>query len=213
MANDRRLTEGNPFTALLRFSLPFLLSNILQACYGASDLFMVGRFSDSIGVSAVATGGQVMQTITGLSIGLTTGGTVLIGRYFGARQKQDIAHAVKTMVAVFGAMSLLLTAGTLLLLDPVCSLMQVPSSALEATRQYLSVCACGILFIVGYNVVSGILRGLGDSRTPLILITVSCVINVSTDLLLSAYCAWGLSAPPFLQLSRKSSAFYWLLST
>lgn len=183
MANDRRLTEGNPFTALLRFSLPFLLSNILQACYGASDLFMVGRFSDSIGVSAVATGGQVMQTITGLSIGLTTGGTVLIGRYFGARQKQDIAHAIKTMVAVFGAMSLLLTAGTLLLLDPVCSLMQVPSSALEATRQYLSVCACGILFIVGYNVVSGILRGLGDSRTPLILITVSCVINVSTDLL------------------------------
>lgn len=108
---------------------------------------------------------------------------MLIGRYFGARQKQDIAHAVKTMVAVFGAMSLLLTAGTLLLLDPVCSLMQVPSSALEATRQYLSVCACGILFIVGYNVVSGILRGLGDSRTPLILITVSCVINVSTDLL------------------------------
>lgn len=183
MANDRRLTEGNPFAALLRFSLPFLLSNILQACYGASDLFMVGRFSDSIGVSAVATGGQVMQTITGLSIGLTAGGTVLIGRYFGARQKQNIAHAVKTMVVVFGVISLLLTIAALLLLGPVCALMQVPPQALECTRQYLSVCACGIVFIVGYNVVSGILRGLGDSRTPLILITISCVINVSTDLL------------------------------
>ena len=181
--NDKLLTEGKPFSTLLRFSLPFLLSNILQACYGASDLFMVGRFSDSIGVSAVATGGQVMQTITGLSIGLTAGGTVLIGRYFGARQKQNIAHAVKTMVIVFSFISLLLTAVTMLFLDPICSLMQVPVQAVETTRQYLFICACGILFIVGYNVISGILRGLGDSRTPLILITIACVINVSTDLL------------------------------
>lgn len=183
MSNNRLLTEGRPFPTLLRFSLPFLLSNILQACYGASDLFMVGRFSDSIGVSAVATGGQVMQTITGLSIGLTAGGTVLIGRYFGARQKWAIAHAIKTMVIVFGLISLLLTAVTILLLDPICTLMQVPPQAVETTRQYLFICACGILFIVGYNVVSGILRGLGDSRTPLILITIACVINVSTDLL------------------------------
>ena len=73
-----RLTEGNVWGTILRFSLPFLLANLLQALYGASDLFMVGRFADSAGVSAVSTGGQVMQTITGLSVGLTTGGTVLI---------------------------------------------------------------------------------------------------------------------------------------
>ena len=183
MANATRLTEGNPFSTLLRFSLPFLLSNILQACYGASDLFMVGRFSDSVGVCAVATGSQVMQTITGLSIGLTAGGTVLIGRYYGARQRQNVAHAVKTMMVVFGAISLALTAATLLLLDPICRLMQVPPEADAATKQYLFLCSCGILFIVGYNVISGILRGLGDSRTPLLLIAVACVINVSTDLL------------------------------
>lgn len=183
MANQKLLTEGNPFATLLRFSLPFLLSNILQACYGASDLFMVGRFSDSIGVSAVATGGQVMQTITGLSIGLTAGGTVLIGRYYGARQKQNIAHAIKTMTIVFGLISLLLTGVTIQFLREICALMQVPQEALETTRQYLFICACGILFIVGYNVVSGILRGLGDSRTPLILIAVACVINISTDLI------------------------------
>ena len=183
MANRHILTEGPPFVTLLRFSLPYLLSNILQACYGASDLFMVGRFSDSIGVSAVATGGQVMQTITGLSIGLTAGGTVIIGRYFGARQRQNIAHAAKTMVIVFGLISLVLTAITILLLQPICTLMQVPPQALETTRQYLLICSCGILFIVGYNVISGILRGLGDSRTPLLLITVACIINVSTDML------------------------------
>lgn len=81
-----RLTEGNVWGTIVRFAVPFLLANLFQALYGAADLFMVGRFSDSAGVSAVATGGQVMQTITGLAVGLTTGGTVLIGRHYGARQ-------------------------------------------------------------------------------------------------------------------------------
>ena len=177
----RRLTEGSAFGTLVRFSLPFLLANILQACYGASDLFMVGRFSDSVGVCAVATGGQVMQTITGLSIGLTAGGTVLIGQYYGARRGREVASAVKTIFWVFGLLSLALCAATLLLLDP--NLMQVPAEALATTRQYLFLCALGIPFIVGYNAVSGILRGLGDSRTPLLLIALACVINVSTDVL------------------------------
>ena len=183
MAGQTRLTQGNAFWTLVRFSLPFLLSNILQACYGASDLFMVGRFSDSVGVSAVATGGQIMQTITGLSIGLTSGGTVLIGQYYGARRSRDVAHAIKTGVLVFGALSLLMSGGTIALLDPICRWMRVPREAVRTTKEYLFICACGILFIVGYNVISGVLRGLGDSRTPLILIAVACVINVSTDLL------------------------------
>lgn len=183
MVRQQRLTEGSVFGTLVRFSLPFLLANILQACYGASDLFMVGHFSDSVGVSAVATGGQIMQTITGLSIGLTAGGTVLIGQYFGARQKQEIIHAIKTITIVFTVLSLLLTAVTIALIGHICDWMRVPPEAVETTGQYLLICAFGILFIVGYNVISAILRGLGDSRTPLVLITIACVINVSTDLL------------------------------
>lgn len=179
----RRLTQGNVWGTILRFSLPFLLSNLLQALYGASDLFMVGRFADSAGVSAVATGGQVMQTITGLSVGLTTGGTVLIGQYYGARRGRDMVDAVKTALLLFTLLSAVMAAGTLWLLDPICALMQVPAEALPLTRAYLRICACGIPFIVGYNAVSGILRGLGDARTPLLFITLACVINVSTDLL------------------------------
>lgn len=178
-----RLTEGNVWGTILRFSLPFLLANLLQALYGASDLFMVGRFADSAGVSAVSTGGQVMQTITGLSVGLTTGGTVLIGQYYGARRGRDTVDAVKTCLLLFGALSAAMAAGTLWFLDSICVLMQVPPEALSLTRDYLRICACGIPFIVGYNAVSGILRGLGDSRTPLLFIALACVINVSTDLL------------------------------
>ena len=178
-----RLTEGSVWRTILRFSLPFLLANLLQALYGASDLFMVGRFADSAGVSAVSTGGQVMQTITGLSVGLTTGGTVLIGQRYGARQKRDMADAVKTCLLIFTLLSAVMAAGTLWLLDPICTLMQVPPESLVLTREYLRICACGIPFIVGYNAVSSILRGLGDSKTPLLFITLACVVNVSTDLL------------------------------
>ncbi len=186
-----RLTEGNVWGTILRFSLPFLLANLLQALYGASDLFMVGRFADSAGVSAVSTGGQVMQTITGLSVGLTAGGTVLIGQYYGARRGRDMADAVKTCLLLFGLLSAAMAAAALWFLDPICALMQVPAEALPLTREYLRICACGIPFIVGYNAVSSILRGLGDSRTPLLFITIACVINVSTDLLFVGVLRWG----------------------
>lgn len=191
MAKPQSLTQGDVFTTLLRFSIPFLLSNILQACYGASDLFMVGRFADSVGVSAVATGGQVMQTITGLAIGLTTGGTVVIGQHFGARKHREVANTVATVIVVFGLFSLLMTAGTILLIGPICAAMQVPPEALAVTKEYLFICATGILFIVGYNAVGSVLRGLGDSRTPLLFMVIACVINVSTDLLFVGVCRMG----------------------
>ena len=186
------LTEGGVWGMLLRFSLPFLLANLLQALYGAADLFMVGRFADAAGVSAVATGGQVMQTLTGLAVGLTTGGTVLIGRTYGARRRRETADAVKTALAVFALLSLGMAAATLRALDPICQWMQAPPEALAATRQYLRICAWGIPFIVGYNAVGGILRGLGDARTPLLFIAVSCVVNVAGDLVLVG--ALGLGA-------------------
>lgn len=193
MERQTLLTEGKVTHTLLKFSFPFLLANILQALYGTSDLFMVGRFSDSAGVSAVATGGQIMQTITGLSIGLTTGGTVLIGQYYGAKRGRDVVNAVKTVFWVFGALSVAMTCGTVLLLDPICRMMQVPPEAYDLTKEYLFLCSLGIVFIVGYNALSGVLRGLGDSKTPLLFIAIACVINVSTDVLFVG--AFKLGAP------------------
>lgn len=183
MKKQLSLTEGDVTVSLLRFSIPFLLTNILQACYGASDLFMVGHFSDAVGVSAVATGGQVMQMITGLAIGMTAGGTVVVARHFGARRRSAVANAAATILVMFGILSLLITAATALLVTPICRLMQVPPDAFNTTREYLLICSAGICFIVAYNAVCSILRGLGDSKTPLLFMIAACVINVSTDLL------------------------------
>lgn len=191
MARQTSLTEGRVFTVLLQFSLPFLFTNILQALYGAADLFMVGRFSTSAGVSAVATGGQVMQTITGLAVGLTTGGTIMVAQAFGARKRKELANAAATAFGIFGLLALCMTAGGLFLAGPICELMQTPKEAYSLTCSYLSICSTGIIFIIGFNTIGGILRGMGDSKTPFYFMTLACVTNMIADFLFVGVFRWG----------------------
>ncbi|MBC8584632.1 MATE family efflux transporter [Youxingia wuxianensis] len=178
------LTSGNIFSTLIKFAFPFLLANLLQALYGAADLLIVGQLSTSAAVSAVAIGSQVMQTITGITVALTTGGTVLIGQYLGAQQEEDVAHGIGTIIWVFGIMAVSLTILMALCTNIITAIMQTPPQAQQYTCQYIFICSCGILFIVGYNAVSGIMRGLGDSRSPFIFVAIACVVNVFGDLLL-----------------------------
>lgn len=181
---ETTLTQGRVSVTLLQFALPFLLANLLQALYGAADLLIVGQFASSAGVSAVATGSQVMQTITGIVLGLTTGGTVLIGQYLGAGKSRDITETIGTMATVFGGMAVILTVIMLTLTNSITRIMHTPVEAIEATKQYVFICSIGIPFIIGYNVVSGILRGLGNSKASLRFIAVACFTNILGDLLL-----------------------------
>lgn len=178
------LTEGKVFAALLKFAMPFLLSSFLQAFYGATDLFVVGQFSNTAGVSAVAIGSQVMQTITGVILGITTGGTILIAQYLGAKKEKDIARTIGTIICMFSVIAIMLGCIMILLSGTITNLMDTPKEAMTYTKQYIFICSCGIPFIVGYNAVSGILRGLGDSKTPVIFISIACVINACANLLL-----------------------------
>lgn len=186
MRDERALVEGKILPALLAFSGPFLLASILQALYGAVDLLVVGQFADSARVSAVAIGGQVMQTITGIVLGISTGGTVVIGQYTGAKKKRAAAFAVGNLTALFMVIGIVLTIVMLLVVKPVTAVMQTPPEAFSHTIQYIRVCACGIPFIVGYNGVSGVFRGFGDSRTPLYFVALACLVNVGLDFLLVA---------------------------
>ena len=178
------LTEGPIGPTLLRFAVPFLLSSLLQSLYGAADLFVVGQFSGSAAVSAVSIGSQVMQTITCIIWGLSTGGTVLIGRRVGERSPEKAASAVGTMALLFCLAALLLTPAMYLCTDGAIALMRTPAEAVEDTRSYLVICSMGIPFIIGYNAAAGMFRGVGDSRTPVFFIALACAINVAADLLL-----------------------------
>jgi putative MATE family efflux protein len=184
MEGQNMLTEGNPFSTLLKFAMPFLMSSFLQALYGATDLLVVGHFFNSAGVSAVAIGSQVMQTITGIILGITTGGTILIGQYLGAKKQKDVAETIGSVICMFGVISIVLTFGMALLSGTLTNIMDTPVEAITYTRQYIFICSCGIPFIVGYNAISGILRGLGDSKTPVIFIAIACAVNLIANLIL-----------------------------
>lgn len=186
------LTEGNVRRALSRFAIPFLGASLLQFLYGAVDLIVVGQFADQAGIAAVSTGSQVMQAVTNFIIGLSTGGTVLVGQYLGARRGEDVNRAIGTLFSLFALIAVVLAAAFALSTNAIVALMQVPAAAAAPARQYLFICACGLVFITGYNMVSGVLRGLGDSKRPMYFVLVACIINIVGDLLLVG--VFGLGA-------------------
>ncbi len=189
---ETNFTEGKIASPLLKFTVPILLAILLQALYGAVDLLVVGQFgsgaaggiSATAQVSAVATGSQIMQTVTGIVTGLTMGTTVLIGQRIGQGKPEKAARAVGTSVLLFVALAAVLTVLMLLLARPFAHLMNAPEEAFSSTVRYVAVCSAGIVFIVAYNVISGILRGLGDSKMPLVFVAIACVVNIVGDLVL-----------------------------
>ena len=188
MQKELDLTQGYVPKVLLQFAVPYLLANVLQALYGGADLFVVGWFDDAASVAGVAIGSQVMQTVTGIILGLTTGITVLIGIATGARNYRELATIIGSSVWLFGIVGVVLTVLMTALHNPVAALMHTPVEAMNDTKHYLLICSLGIPFIIGYNVVCGILRGLGDSRTPLYFVALACAINIGLDFLLVGGC-------------------------
>ena len=185
------LTQGSVPKVLLQFAVPFLIANVLQALYGGADLFVVGQYDDSAGVAAVAIGSQVMQTITGIVLGITTGTTVLIAIATGAKDNRKVAFTIGSSVWLFSITGVVLTLVMVLFHSRIAELMHTPVEAMVDAKNYILVCSLGILFIVGYNVVCGILRGLGDSKTPLYFVGLACVINIVLDFILVGYFHWG----------------------
>ncbi len=180
------LLEGKVGPALVRFALPFLVASLLQQLYGTVDLLAVGQLSanSAASISAVSTGAQLTFSITSVLIGLSTGATVLIGQYVGADRKEDISRTIGTMFPLFGLFALVISVLMAVLTGPLVALMQVPAAAAEEAKDYLFICALGMIFVTGYNMVSGILRGLGDSKTPMVLVIIACILNIIGDIIL-----------------------------
>ncbi len=180
---ENQLTQGRIVPALLQFTIPFFFASLLQALYGAVDLYVVGQFDTTASVSAVSIGSQIIQTLTYFVTGLSMGGTVVLGRKVGAQDKQGAALAVGTQAVLFLLLTLMLCLTLGLGLEAALALMNTPPEALASTHAYLQVSLYGIPFIVGYNAVSGVFRGLGDSRSPTLFVGIACAINVALDFL------------------------------
>lgn len=180
---EKDLTSGSVFRNIAYFSLPYLLSYFLQTLYGMADLFIIGQFNGVGDITAVSVGSQVMHMLTVMIVGLAMGSTVSIGKAVGAKRPESAMAAIGNTVSLFMGVSAACMVLLLGLVKQIVSLMSTPEEAVAGTITYLTICFIGIPFITAYNIISSVFRGLGDSKSPMYFIAVSCGTNIVLDYL------------------------------
>ena len=179
----RDLTIGSIGKTIAYFSVPYLLSYLLQTLYGMADLFIIGQFCGVEDTTAVSIGSQVMHMLTVMIVGLAMGSTVMIARFVGGKKEKEMRLAVGNTVTLFAGVSIVLLFVLLLLVHPIVSVMSTPDEAVSGTVAYLTICFIGVPAIVAYNIISSIFRGMGDSKSPMYYIAIACGCNILLDLL------------------------------
>ena len=178
---EKNLTTGSVLKTIIYFALPYLLSYFLQTLYGMADLYITGQFNGVDSITAVSNGSQVMHMLTVIIVGLAMGTTVIIGKAIGGNKLDNAGRAIgNTIVFLIAAKLIVLLIG-------------VPQEAVAGTVRYLIICFIGIPFITAYNIISSIFRGLGDSKSPMYFIGISCVTNITLDYVFIGLCDLGPS--------------------
>lgn len=190
---NNNLTTGPIFKSIVKFALPVLLALFLQALYGAVDLLIVGNFGTTADISGVATGSQILNTINNIITGLSMGVTVLVGRRIGTKELDKAGRAIGNAICLFGSLALLLTVIVPMCANLFASLLNAPEEAMSQTVSYIMICGFGLVFIIAYNLLGAIFRGIGDSVTPFIAVSIACVFNIILDLIFVYYLKLGAS--------------------
>ena len=185
-AQARNFTRGRILMPLVRFALPVLAALFLQAMYGAVDLLVVGRFGSAADVSAVSTGSQIMMTLTHLVSSFAMGATILLGQQIGEGKGERGGETIGACIVLFACVGAALTALAVPGAGALAAVMHAPAEAFDLTATYVRICGAGTLVIIAYNLIGSIFRGIGDSATPLVTVTIACVCNIAGDLLLVA---------------------------
>lgn len=179
---QKNFTEGNVAKQLLVFSAPLFFSNLLQIMYNMVDMVIVGHVSGKSGLSAVSVGGDISNFLTFLAMGFSNAGQVIIAQYLGAGQRNKISKCIITMFIFLLSCALSVSAVCLFLRAPILHIMNTPEESYGQTMAYATVCMTGLVFIYGYNIVSAVLRGMGDSKHPFLFVSTAAVLNVLLDI-------------------------------
>ena len=179
-------TEGRIFPSLIRFMLPILGALILQAAYGAVDVLVVGWFGTTEGLSGVSTGSSIINLVTFVITSLATSITIILGNAIGSGNSRQAGKSVGNAISFFIILGVILTFILVGFARPIAKLMHAPEEALQNTVNYIRICGMGIVFIIAYNIISCIMRGLGNSRLPLLFVSIACVANIIGDYILIA---------------------------
>ncbi len=206
------LTTGSVTKTLIRFALPLLLSGFLQMIYNMVDMIVVGRFVGTEGLSAVAIGGEVLQLVTFIAMGFSNAGQILLSRYVGEERHDRIGNMVGTLFTLLMGIAAVLTVLMLIGYQPILHWLNTPAEIYTYTQQYSLICVIGIVFIYGYNLVSAILRGMGDSRHPFIFIAIASVVNIVLDLLFVGPMHMGPAGAALATIIGQAASFIFAIS-
>ena len=200
------LTQGSIMRQLIRYAIPIVISSLLQALYGVADMLIVSRFLGDVGAAAVNNASQVTRFATQIVIGLSSGGGILIGQLYGAREREKQDRTIGTFFTCFALLGIAVSVLLGVFSRPILSALRAPE--LEAAHSYLFVCAFGVFFVFGYNVLSSILRAFGNSKTPLYCILAATVLNVILDIIFVRNLGLGTAGAALATIIAQAVSFF-----
>lgn len=200
-------TTGNVPKQLIVFAAPLFLSNLLQVVYNMVDMLIVGQSSGSVGLSAISVGGDVSSFMTFVAMGFSNAGQVIISQFIGAKREDQISKFVGTMVTFLLSCAIGISIIVMIFKSRILGWMNTPVEAWKAALDYIAICTVGLVFIYGYNIVSAVLRGFGDSRHPFIFISIASVTNVILDLIFVMVFGWGAAGAALATVISQTLSF------
>lgn len=208
---SRDFTHGSIPKQLIRFTLPFMASNAMQVLYSAIDMMIVGRYVGPDGLAAVSQSSQILNFVTMLCLGYSNAGQVLVSQAIGAGKKKEMSRIIGTLFILILLLGLVLTGFILALRRPIIRIMNIPAESVEMAMSYLFICGGGLVFTAGYNMVSAVLRGMGDSKRPFLFIAIASAVNLVLDILFTGMWGWGVAGAAAATIIGQAVSFLFSL--
>ena len=208
---SKDFTKGNIARQLLLFSLPFMASNALQVLYSTIDMVIVGKYVGTAGLSAVSQSSQIVNFATMICLGFSNAGQVLISQAFGAKKRKEMNDVVGSLLWFVLAVALVFTGGILCARGLILDLINIPAESEVMAMQYLIICTGGLIFTAGYNMVSAVLRGMGDAKSPFLFIGIASLLNLVLDILFTGVWGWGVSGAAWATIIGQAVSFIFSL--
>jgi len=208
---SRDFTQGNVAKQLLMFTLPFMASNALQVLYSTVDMVIVGKYVGTAGLSAVAQSSQIVNFATMVCFGFSNGGQVLVAQALGAGKRKEMNRIIGTLFSLIVLMAVVLSAGILLFRKPIMQAMNIPEESYQFAMDYLIICAAGLVFTAGYNMVSAVLRGMGDSKRPFLFVGIASAVNLVLDILFTGILGWEVAGAAWATIIGQAVSFLFSL--
>ena len=208
---SKDFTSGNIAKQLLLLSLPFMASNALQVLYSTIDMVIVGFYVGTPGLSAVSLSSQIVNFATMVGLGFSNAGQVLLSQALGAGKKKEMNSIIGTLFGFISALSIVLSIVILAANKPILDLMNVPAESYDMAREYLIICAAGLVFTAGYNMVSAVLRGMGDAKRPFLFIGIASVVNLILDIIFTGLLGMGVAGAAWATIIGQAVSFIFSL--